>query len=151
RLLFDELRTNHLLILGCGFGDWLARFFLRTARSLELSQRRKRWDVLVGEQLAGDASLMQFLESFSPDARVIRMAPGQFVAELVERWQASHPAMAQGPAPAAREAGAGRGGAIFVSYAREDLAAASRLTGGLRTVDLEVWFDQDALQVGDNW
>src|SRR6185295_6448186 len=44
--LFDALRDHHLLILGCGFGDWLARFFLRAARSLELPETRKRWDVL---------------------------------------------------------------------------------------------------------
>ena len=34
KTLFDELRGNQLLILGCSFGDWLTRFFLRTARSL---------------------------------------------------------------------------------------------------------------------
>lgn len=56
--LFDELRSNHLLILGCSFGDWLARFFLRTARSLELSQKRRRWDVLVGDHIGHDARLV---------------------------------------------------------------------------------------------
>ena len=52
KMLFDELRGNHLLILGCGYGDWLARFFLRTARSVELSQKRKRWDVVVDDRIA---------------------------------------------------------------------------------------------------
>src|SRR3954469_4060484 len=66
KTLFDELRGNHLLFLGCGFGDWLARFFLRTARSLELSQKRRRWDVLVGDRIAHDAGLVLFLQSFSP-------------------------------------------------------------------------------------
>jgi len=47
---------------------WLARFFLRIARNLELSQKRRRWDVLVGDQIAHDDKLAMFLESFSSDA-----------------------------------------------------------------------------------
>ncbi len=125
KTLFDELRGNHLLVLGCSFSDWLARFFLRTARNLELSQKRRRWDVLVGDQIAHDARLVQFLES------------------------------AQSTEPMAREAGTGGrsipNGAVFVSYASDDLEAAGRLAEGLRAAGLEVWFDKDALQMGDDW
>jgi hypothetical protein len=153
KMLFDELRGNHLLILGCSFGDWLARFFLRTARSLELSQKRRRWDVLVGEQIAHDAKLALFLESFSPDTRVIPLSAAQFVTELARRWHAAHPAEAQSAEPV--EAGpAGRSlptGAIFISYASEDLEAASRLAESLRSAGLEVWLDKNTLQMGDDW
>lgn len=155
KTLFDELRNNHLLILGCSFGDWLARFFLRTARSLELSQKRRRWDVLVGDRIAHDARLTRFLESFSPDARVVPLTAAQFVTELAARWHAAHPAAAKSTEPVAREEGtAGRSvpaGAIFVSYASEDLEAASRLAEGLRAAGLEVWFDKDELQWGNDW
>jgi hypothetical protein len=155
RTLFDELRGNHLLIIGCSFGDWLARFFLRTARNLELSQKRRRLDVLVGDQIARDGSLARFLESFSPDTRVVPLTAAQFVTELAARWQAAHPVAAESATPAAMEAGAeGKGipaGAIFVSYASDDLAAASRLAEGLRAAGLEVWFDKDALKMGDDW
>ena len=155
KTLFDELRGNHLLILGCNFGDWLARFFLRTARSLELSQKRRRWDVLVGDKMAHDARLALFLESFSPDTRLVPLTAEQFVAELAARWQATHPAAAQGAEPEPPEASAGARsiptGAVFVSYAGEDLAAASRLAAGLRAAGLEVWLDKDALQMGDDW
>jgi TIR domain-containing protein/SIR2-like protein len=138
KTLFDELRNNHLLILGCNFGDWLARFFLRTARSLELSQRRKHWDVLVGDPR--DDGLALFLESFSPDAHVIPLTAVQFVAELATRWQAAHPGGKNIPP-----------GMIFVSYAKEDLEAAGRLVEGLRKFDLEVWFDKQDLSWGDDW
>ena len=158
KTLFDELRGNHLLILGCNFGDWLARFFLRTARSLELSQKRRRWDVLVGDQIAQDAGLALFLESFSSDTRVVPLTAAQFVTELAARWHAAHPAQAQSAVSAVgsvRETGTGGksipAGAIFVSYASEDLAAASRLAEGLRAAGLEVWLDKDALQMGDDW
>ncbi|HEX3525515.1 MAG TPA: toll/interleukin-1 receptor domain-containing protein [Thermoanaerobaculia bacterium] len=155
KMLFDELRGNHLLILGCNFGDWLARFFLRTARSLELSQKRRRWDVLVGDQIAHDAKLALFLDSFSPDTRVVRLTAAQFVAELAARWQAAHPVAAQKLEPAPQEVSTGgKGlaiGTIFISYASEDREAAGRLAQGLRAAGLEVWFDKDALQMGDDW
>ena len=155
KTLLDELRGNHLLILGCSFGDWLTRFFLRTVRSLELSQKRRRWDVLVGDQIAHDAKLALFLESFSSDARVIPLTAAQFVTELAARWRAAHPPQAPSAEPAAREAGTGGRsvptGAIFISYASEDLAAAGRLAEGLRSAGLEVWFDKNALQIGDDW
>jgi hypothetical protein len=151
KTLFDELRGNHLLILGCSFSDWLARFFLRTARNLELSQKRRRWDVLVGDQIVHDDKLALFLESFSPDTRVVPLTAAQFVTELAARWHAAHPVVD----PVVREAGTGGrsipNGAVFVSYASDDLEAASRLAEGLRAAGLEVWFDKDALQMGDDW
>jgi len=155
KTLFDELRGNHLLILGCSFGDWLARFFLRTARNLELSQKRRRWDVLVGDQIASDHNLALFLESFSPDARMVPLNAAQFVTELARRWHAAHPVATPSAEAAVREAGTGGrsipNGAVFVSYASDDLAAASRLADGLRAAGLEVWFDKNALQMGDDW
>ncbi len=153
--LFDALRTNHLLILGCSFGDWLARFFLRTARSLELSQNRRRWDRLVGDQIQQDVKLAVFLESFSSEARVFSLTAEQFVTELAARWHAAHPLTATSAKPATSEPSkAGNTiptGAIFVSYASEDLEAARRLTESLSAVGLDVWFDKAALQMGDDW
>ena len=153
--LFDELRANHLLILGCGFGDWLARFFLRTARGMELSQRRKRWDVLVDERLGQDPALTQFLSSFSTDTRLVPMSAAGFVAELAQRWQQAHPAARQGAAASLptgnNPVDAPHDGAVFVSYASENLDAAQRLADGLRAAGLDVWFDKNALQVAGDW
>ena len=42
-------------------------------------------------------------------------------------------------------------GAVFLSYAREDLEAAQRLATELRASGIEVWFDQSELQGGDAW
>lgn len=41
--------------------------------------------------------------------------------------------------------------AVFLSYAREDTAAASTLAEGLRAAGMEVWFDQNELRGGDEW
>jgi len=41
--------------------------------------------------------------------------------------------------------------AVFLSYAREDTAAASRIAEALRSQGVEVWFDQSELRGGDAW
>jgi hypothetical protein len=149
--LFDALRGHHLLILGCTFGDWLARFFLRTARSLELSQNRRRWDLLVGDHIARDAGLVLFLESFSSNTRVIPLTAAELVTELARRWHAAFPATSPSPETATPILKTVPAGAVFVSYASENLDAATRLVDGLRAAGLEVWFDKISLQMGDDW
>jgi hypothetical protein len=42
-------------------------------------------------------------------------------------------------------------GAVFVSYASQDLEAALRLCVAFRSVGIEVWLDQDELVGGDAW
>ena len=41
--------------------------------------------------------------------------------------------------------------AVFLSYAREDAAAARRLAEALRASGIEVWFDENELRGGDAW
>jgi TolB-like protein/Tfp pilus assembly protein PilF len=41
--------------------------------------------------------------------------------------------------------------AIFLSYARDDVAAARRIAEALRASGLEVWFDESELRGGDAW
>jgi TolB-like protein/cytochrome c-type biogenesis protein CcmH/NrfG len=41
--------------------------------------------------------------------------------------------------------------AVFLSYAREDTAAAQRIADALRSQGVEVWFDQSELRGGDVW
>lgn len=150
--LFDELRASHLLFLGCGFGDWLLRFFLRTARGLELSQKRKRWDVLADVRSSRDPALAMFLSSFSTDTKMLDMPAAQFVTELAKRWNKANPPTKVDAESRATAGDTGpRDGAVFVSYASENRAAAERLTEGLRAARLEVWLDKNALQVADDW
>jgi TolB-like protein/tetratricopeptide (TPR) repeat protein len=40
---------------------------------------------------------------------------------------------------------------VFLSYAREDMPAAERVTAALRACGIEVWFDQSELRGGDAW
>ena len=67
---------------------------------------------------------------------------------------AREPVAQNRPAPpraAASDGGAMKPGAIFVSYARDNLGAAQHLVEGLRSAGLEVWLDLGKLQPGDAW
>jgi len=52
----------------------------------------------------------------------------------------------QSPKPASTPTGA-----VFLSYASEDAAAAERIATALRSADIEVWFDKSELRGGDAW
>ena len=41
--------------------------------------------------------------------------------------------------------------AVFISYASQDAAAATRICSALRQAGIEVWFDQSELRGGDLW
>ncbi len=154
-LLFDELKDNHLLILGCSFSDWLARFFIRLAKNQPLSLRRDQMEVLVDSAGVHDANLALFLQHFSYNTKVISGTAAEFVAELSRRWHERHPEDASAPAPAPAATGPDAAqmqpGAIFLSYASDDLEAAERIKTALEAAGVEVWFDKRRLEAGDDW
>lgn len=166
--VIEELAERPLLVLGTGFPDWLARFFLRIGAGTRLSARRGKTDVVADRMTEGRHELERFLRHFGPGVQLYEGDAAEFVAELARRWDAAHPAPAAQPAhPAgggaeawdpAAAAGASRpgradqpAGAIFLSYASEDLQAARALHDALRARNLEVWFDKQALEGGDDY
>ena len=155
-LLFDELQNNHLLIIGCAFPDWLARFFIRIAKSRQLSMQRSETEILVDEHASQDPNLVLFLQSFSYSTKLFPANGAAFVDELYARWTKRHPEQPAAAAPAAaapeaEDAGEAPPGAIFVSYAKEDLVAVQSLQQALSGAGLDVWFDKDRLEAGDQY
>jgi hypothetical protein len=154
-LLFDALHASHLLFLGCNFPDWLARFFIRIAKSRQLSQQRGESELLVDPHLGREEQLVLFLENFSYGTRILSMEPLAFIDELARRWEIRHPAAAAPEeAPAQDQEGAENlsdlaPGGIFISYAREDAEAAGRIHATLEDLGLDVWFDRNRLEAGD--
>jgi hypothetical protein len=150
-LLFDALRDNHLLLLGVNFADWLARFFLRVAKPGRLSDPRDVLEVVADSRMTQDPALVVFLQHFSSRTKVFFNGGAvEFVDELCQRWRQLNPEADAGPAthlvpppPEMPE------GAIFISYAREDLGAVQQLKAGLEAEGLMVWFDFDRLEAGE--
>lgn len=157
KLLFDELRGNHLLLLGCSFDDWLTRFFLRVVRGTPFSENRKHREFVVDSVAARAPGLVMFLASYSSNTQLVEgMTAAAFVEELARRWEASHPAAAvadaAAPVPVSDAAAAPiPEGSVFVSYASEDLGPAQQLARGLQDGGIDVWFDKDRLCAGARW
>jgi hypothetical protein len=154
--LFHELEHSHLLLIGSDFSNWLARLFLRMAKRRRLSDPRDVGEVFADDHTMQDERLVAFLQQVSVRTRVFTGAEA-FVAELHRRWlQRQKPAAAPGAAatapqrflPPAREMPEN---AIFISYAREDLAAVQRLKASLDAAGLTTWFDFDRLEGGDDY
>jgi hypothetical protein len=151
--LFHELEHNHLLLIGSDFSNWLARLFLRMAKRKRLSDPRDVGEVLADDHTATDGRLLAFLQQVSVRTRVFAGAES-FVAELYARWQRRQPVAPAGSAtpqrflPPSREMPEG---AIFISYAREDLAAVQQLKASFDAAGLTTWFDLDRLEGGDDY
>ena len=126
--LFDELGHNHLLFLGCGFPDWLARFILRTAKNSKLSAERGFSEYLIDADEDSNSPLVSFLTSFSRETVVLSVDPSDFCgrarAALAGTERRRRRCQGTGARP---NAGDLPPGSLFISYASEDRPAALRL------------------------
>lgn len=153
-LLFSELKDRHLLLVGSGYPDWLARFFLRTIKGQRLSVGRSVEELIADPAVLADAQLRTFLARYSPQTRLHPTGdPAAFIAELHRRYLERHPraqsttaALPAGYAPPPEQPPAH---AVFLSYAREDLAAVQRLYTELKAAGIPAWFDMERLEGGD--
>jgi hypothetical protein len=116
----------------------------------------------VGETLADsraprDPGLVFFLQQVSSRTRLFAGGAETFVDELHRRWMARRK---PGSAPAVGLGGTSRfvpperdmaDRAVFISYAREDLAAVQQLKAGLDAAGINAWFDLDRLESGDDF
>ena len=152
--LFHELEHSHLLLIGGNFTNWLARLFLRMAKRRRLSDPRDVGEVLADNHSGADHRLMAFLQQVSVRTRIYSGA-AEFVDELHRRWLARRtPAQVialnapQRFLPPEREM---PDHAVFISYARDDLAAVQKLKAGLDAAGITTWFDVERLEGGDDY
>jgi hypothetical protein len=153
--LFHELEHSHLLLIGSSFTNWLARLFLRMTKRHRLSDPRDVGEILADSHSERDGRLVTFLQQVSVRTRIYSGAE-KFVDELHRRWTARHKpadviALGTGPQrflPPEREM---PDKAVFISYAREDLAAVQKLKAGLDAAGVKTWFDLERLEGGDDY
>jgi hypothetical protein len=155
-LLFDELNRRQILVLGSSFPDWFARIFLRTTKRERLLMARGKTDVVADDRLREDRSLLRFLQRFSSRTKVFQGGGAvEFAAELHQRWTERHPPEADLPAPETSERPSSPldmvPGAVFLSYASEDRPVVEALRTALESAGVDVWFDRNALQAGDDY
>ena len=146
-ILFDELKKQSLLILGNRFSNWISRFFMRMSKGEPLSISGKP-DYLAYDA-SGEDDLALFLRSFSRGTKVYTGGGAvRFVQELYQRWSARISADGDGAETSATSKPAG---AIFLSYASEDCAVVEKIKNRLEAEGMEVFFDKDRLEGGDEW
>jgi hypothetical protein len=148
--LFDELKRNHLLFLGCSFPDWLERFFVRTIMNARLLDHRETSQLIADTCTHADQRLALFLRQYQAEVYPSGSAT-EFVDELYRRWRERNPALSTRPAPIPLPGKKMEPGAIFLSYAREDQRAVKVMQEALEAAGLDVWFDERELQPGDSW
>jgi len=150
--LLNRLKSQHVLLIGAHFPDWVARMFLRTTKGRRLSESRDELEFLAEESASREPSLVTFLKHFSPPTRLFEGDLGQFTEMLWQRWRER-----QKPGTEASEKrwvppdAEMPDDAIFISYAREDLAAVRVLTNALDAAGLSVWLDMNRLSAGDSF
>jgi hypothetical protein len=158
-LLLDELARAQILLIGGNFPDWLHRFLLRTAKRERLWLARGKTDIVADARVRDDPNLVSFLQRFSSRTKVFQGGGAvEFVAELSRRWTERHPeeeAAAAAPPPEPAKAIGDPlemlAGSIFLSYASEDRPAVDALRQELEAAGVDVWFDRQALQAGDDY
>ena len=151
--LFHELEHNHLLFIGSNFSNWLARLFLRMAKRQRLSDPRDVGEILADNHSSEDERLVSFLQQVSVRTRIY-VGAEKFVEELHARWSARRKPVSPAAANAARFVPPARDmpdNAVFISYAREDLAAVQRLKADFEAAGVTTWFDLDRLEAGDDY
>jgi hypothetical protein len=152
--LFDEVNQAHLFIIGCSITEWLARFFLRISRRERLLLARGKTDIVADARVRGDAGLVRFLQQFKTGTKVFPDGGAlEFVNELHERWTARHPKAESRAAPVEAPSAAHHmeEGAVFLSYASEDVATVQRIKDELEGAGVDVWFDKADLDAGDDY
>jgi hypothetical protein len=142
--LFDELENRYLLIIGSTFRDWLARFFIRSAKRERLLLAR-RGDFMADDHVRNESALLNFFRRFSSKMRIFTTGgPIEFMDELHSRWMRLHQNGDPPPPPPPVIPGS-----IFISYASEDVELAMKVYELLDAEGLDVWLDHDRLGPGD--
>lgn len=152
RVLFEQLRNRDLLLMGSPFSDWIVRLFLRVAKGKRFSEPRDhgRLDYVAQDPGTIPQPTIFFYEQNVGSTRIIPGHPKAFVSELAQQWRdryggnTSEDFMQHMASELPR-------GAVFISYSRDDLTAATELARGLQAAQIPVWMDQGRLSAGENY
>lgn len=150
--LFDKLYDRNLLLIGCGFPNWLARFFIRTLSQKRLAiEEQSRF--VVDREVKTDSRLMLFLSDLHMEIYP-EGDPAEFVIELNRRWCERNPGSVPAPAassPVSEMPEPMQADPVFLSYSRDDLTEVWKLHDALEQAGIDVWFDVNQLGGGDAW
>ena len=146
-----QLKHQPMLFIGCEIPDWLGRFFVRMSSNTRLSLERIQF-FFAGCLSSQEPSLSNFFETYCRKTTVqhLEIEPTEFVSELRARWQEQTPARPR-PDPFTSSPSVPDAPTIFISYIREDIDAARRLSDAICGLGGDVWLDERRIAPGDEW
>ena len=152
RILFGQLYNRDLLLIGLPFNDWIVRLFLRVAKNKRFSVPRDhgRQDYVADEPASISAPTIFFFEQQVGSTRIIPGDPRGFTNELARQWRERYAATSHVDIFERMSDEIPRG-AVFISYSRDDQAAATELAIGLMAAQVPVWMDRGRLSAGENY
>lgn len=139
--LCEQLRDKYLLMLGCGYSDWLFRFIWYCMNKTPDSKTKG----LMASDSKTHETLVEYLrriDTFLPANKT----PDEIVSEIERRvgeYRAAH--------DAERYSRPQRGSDVFVSYSRSDAAVAEKVCEYLSAKGLNVWYDRNNLLGGSKF
>lgn len=141
---FGELKTASLLFIGCGYDDWLFRFFIRTITNKPYDRNCDPQ----GRSFIGDdfqtfhcGGLSDFLKAHAAEV-FYSQGNSDFVDHLFQRFSDKFPKKIIAPYMFPRFA--------FISFIGEDRKAAKNLAENLKRDGIPVWLDELELRPGDD-
>lgn len=144
--LINFLSGKRLLILGCNFPNWLARFFISLTSPDPKKPAIQPVFVMSDTVCRTDQNLAGYLRRL--DAQVVMdTSVESFVDRLFELYEGA--GLSAGLA--SDEINPFVKGSIFISYASEDREAAERFYQEIKSVGLPVWLDKKDLKAGEEW
>lgn len=147
RHLSADLRSHAVLTIGLGFSDWITRLLLRITRQEPLSRLSLHSWLAEGPPDSVPRSMVMFFGGVSRNIQVVECEPARFASELARRWRSRHPVSSNRAVDERSQSTAH----VFLSYAREDEAAARRIKHTLEEHGVDVYYDRERLGPGINF
>lgn len=149
--LFAVLRERSLLFLGAPADDWTVRFLLRVVRGERLSGRKRdQTSEYIADHSFGAATVLYFDQAVQT-TRLVTGSPADFVSDLFARWQQAYGVEQDDRRFLESLPAEMPNGAVFISYANEDLATALDLARALSAEGVPIWIDRRHLQAGERY
>lgn len=152
--LLEILHPRSLAWIGTNYPDWLIRFLLCSAKSESLFVTKSIRGYVADQKTVNDAGLRRFFTRH----RAILYDTGDaisFINELHSRWMerfgddTSDADQPNSPTDIAAKSFPKNG--VFISYASEDIDAATMLGKAFSEYGIRVWWDKKDLAAGDQF
>ncbi|MGE5340861.1 MAG: COR domain-containing protein [Candidatus Omnitrophota bacterium] len=139
-IFFQTLEKSSLLFIGCGYEDWLFRFFIRSLTNNPIKESITS-HIFINDKLDNfnSTQINNFFRTFEPKA-ILKVDSKDFVDILFRKIEERNPEdiIEEDKFP----------GKVFLSFYGRNRIAAKRLAENLKEDGIPVWFDEWELRLG---